>query len=93
MLHIFHLNARFPPKISLKCSVNAHTWGHSATHLFCLQNNTHRVVYKCTPFYVFPEHTLVCSKTHLKLCFVLVLNFIHFQVCSAHVLMCNKAHL
>ena len=27
MLHFFHLNARFPPKKSLKCSVNVHTWG------------------------------------------------------------------
>ena len=74
---------------------------------FCLQNNTHRIVYKYTPFHVFPEHTLVSylntpwcvPKKHLKLCFVLVLNFTHFQVCSAercvlsHVLMCNKAHL
>ena len=39
------------------------------------------------------------TELHLKLCFMLVLNLTHFQVCSAercvlsHFLMCNKAHL
>ena len=53
-----------------------------------------------THLFMFPPNTPWCvPKTHLKLCFVLVLNFTHFQVCSAercvlsHVLMCNKAHL
>ena len=79
----------------------------TATHLSCPQNNTHKGVFKCTPFHVLPEHTLASylntpwcvPKTHLKLCFGLVLNLTHFQVCSAercvlsHFLMCNKAHL
>ena len=33
-----------------------------ATHLSRPQNNTHKGVYKYTPFHVLPKHTLVCSQ-------------------------------
>ena len=49
----------------------------TATHLSCPQNNTHKGVFKCTPFHVLPEHTLASylntpwcvPKTHLKVVF------------------------
>ena len=61
------------------------------TPFFNPQNNTHRDVYKYTPFHVLPEHTLVSflntpvcvPTTHLKLCFTLVLNLTHLKKFSA----------
>ena len=79
----------------------------TATHLFCLQSSTLKGVYKNTRFDVLPEYTLLSypntpwcvPKGKLKLCFMLVLNLTHFQVCISercvlsHIWMCNKAQL
>ena len=73
------------------CYCNTPFFVFKTTHIkLCI--NTH--LFMCSP------NTLwFVPMTHLKLRFVLVLNFTHFQVCSAercvllNILMRNKAHL
>ena len=74
---------------------------------FCPQKNTQKGENKRTPFHVLPKHTSVSypntpwcvPSTHLNLCFMLVLNLTHFQVCSqercvlSHILMCQQTYL